>query len=394
MTKATINNVTTTYTYDANGLRQSKTTNGVTTSHIYDGQNIVMDDKAGEKQVFVRGLSPISRTVNGGSKEYYTFNTHGDTTALVNASGTILKDYTYDAFGNQKQEQSEDTNPFRYCGEYFDNETGFIYLRARYYDPSMGRFITEDPAKDGVNWFVYCGNNPVNLWDPTGTIREGQWIDGQWIENPDAWEFGEHSDTYKILKDLGERWTYVRNSGGDPSAYAYEANRVRRLAREGTPVQYAQDKIMNELHSGVKWAKSMFNEYMDANDRYLILTKRFYTPSESNAGGTDGWNYKWKSEWRVPYAKYNWNEDGTDSDMNAYTSGGWFGEGSYPKNWMPWMYFDGMFLSGADMGNLALGYIMKSMGYEPSEYHPWNDKKGDRDWNLIEYGAAMASQGR
>ncbi|MBU5451529.1 RHS repeat-associated core domain-containing protein, partial [Acetivibrio sp. MSJd-27] len=145
-----------------------KTTNGVTTSHIYDGQNIVMDDKAGEKQVFVRGLSPISRTVNGGSKEYYTFNTHGDTTALVNASGTILKDYTYDAFGNQKQEQSEDNNPFRYCGEYFDSETGFIYLRARYYDSSIGRFTSEDPIRDGMNWFVYCGNNPINLVDPSG----------------------------------------------------------------------------------------------------------------------------------------------------------------------------------------------------------------------------------
>ena len=168
MTKSTINNVTTTYTYDGNGLRQSKTTNGVTTSHIYDGQNIVMDDKAGEKQIFHRGISLISRTVNGGSKEYYTFNTHGDTAQLVNASGTILKDYTYDAFGNQKQEQAEDNNPFRYCGEYFDSETGFIYLRARYYDSSIGRFTSEDPIKDGVNWFVYCANNPVNLWDPSG----------------------------------------------------------------------------------------------------------------------------------------------------------------------------------------------------------------------------------
>ncbi|MBU5451519.1 RHS repeat-associated core domain-containing protein, partial [Acetivibrio sp. MSJd-27] len=111
---------------------------------------------------------PISRTVNGGSKEYYSFNTHGDTAQLVNASGTILKDYTYDAFGNQKQTEEIDNNPFRYCGEYFDNETGFIYLRARYYDSSIGRFTTEDPIKDGVNWFVYCGNNPVMFIDPLG----------------------------------------------------------------------------------------------------------------------------------------------------------------------------------------------------------------------------------
>ncbi|MBU5451517.1 RHS repeat-associated core domain-containing protein, partial [Acetivibrio sp. MSJd-27] len=196
MTKSTINNVTTTYVYDANGLRQSKTTNGVTTSHIYDGQNIVMDDKAGEKQVFVRGLSPISRTVNEGGKEYYSFNTHGDTAQLLSASGTVLKDYTYDAFGNQKQEQSEDNNPFRYCGEYFDNETGFIYLRARYYDSSIGRFTSEDthwnPSnmiygekeyKEGEtkivsiisilqsgNLYCYAANNPILLFDKTGNM--------------------------------------------------------------------------------------------------------------------------------------------------------------------------------------------------------------------------------
>ena len=46
-------------------------------------------------------------------------------------------------------------NPFRYSGEYFDEETGFYYLRARYYDPSIGRFLTEDPAEDGTNWYAY-----------------------------------------------------------------------------------------------------------------------------------------------------------------------------------------------------------------------------------------------
>ena len=45
------------------------------------------------------------------------------------------------------------------------------YLRARYYDPTTGRFTSEDPAKDGLNWYVYCGNNPINRWDPTGGAR-------------------------------------------------------------------------------------------------------------------------------------------------------------------------------------------------------------------------------
>ena len=57
-------------------------------------------------------------------------------------------------------------NPYRYCEEYIDNETGFIYLRNRYYDPKIGRFISEDPAKSSSNWYVYCGNNPVKFTDP------------------------------------------------------------------------------------------------------------------------------------------------------------------------------------------------------------------------------------
>lgn len=63
-----------------------------------------------------------------------------------------------------------DTNPFRYCGEYFDEETGFVYLRARYYSPDIGRFVSEDPIKDGNNWYVYCGNNPLCFLDPTGMV--------------------------------------------------------------------------------------------------------------------------------------------------------------------------------------------------------------------------------
>ena len=74
----------------------------------------------------------------------------------------------HDAFGNEKDRVGSDPNPFRYCGEYFDVESGSYYLRARYYDPSIGRFTQEDPEKDGLNWYTYCNNNPVLFIDPTG----------------------------------------------------------------------------------------------------------------------------------------------------------------------------------------------------------------------------------
>ena len=78
-----------------------------------------------------------------------------------------MDNYCYDAFGNE-QNITNDNNPFRYAGEYYDQETGLIYLRNRYYNSSTGRFITEDPAQDGVNWYSYCMNNPVMYTDPWG----------------------------------------------------------------------------------------------------------------------------------------------------------------------------------------------------------------------------------
>ena len=90
---------------------------------------------------------------------------------LVSAAGTQTKTYAYDAFGNEKDRVGSDPNPFRYCGEYFDVESGAYYLRARYYDLSVGRFTQEDTAKDGLNWYSYTGGNPVLFIDPTGMFR-------------------------------------------------------------------------------------------------------------------------------------------------------------------------------------------------------------------------------
>ncbi len=106
----------------------------------------------------------------GANKSYYLFNAHGDVVQLSDAAGGVTQTYDYDAFGNQKTETPIDTNPFRYCGEYFDAETDTIYLRARYYDPSVGRFTRQDPAKDGLNWYIYTANNPIRFIDPSGLI--------------------------------------------------------------------------------------------------------------------------------------------------------------------------------------------------------------------------------
>ena len=75
---------------------------------------------------------------------YYRYNAHGDVIRLLNGSGVTVMVYEYDAFGNEKNISDTDTNPFRYCGEYYDTATQKYFLRARWYDPAAGRFTQQD----------------------------------------------------------------------------------------------------------------------------------------------------------------------------------------------------------------------------------------------------------
>ncbi|MEM1485595.1 RHS repeat-associated core domain-containing protein [Oscillospiraceae bacterium PP1C4] len=162
------------YSYRPDGLRYSKTVKDRKNAqsvhiHLWDGQNIVAEIGTTNTVTarYLRGINLIAREQDG-ANQYYLFNAHGDVTQRYDALGNLLKNYKYDAFGNEENPEPLDSNPFRYCGEYFDKETGEIYLRARYYDPTTGRFGAEDPAKHGLNWYTYCGGNPVLLIDPSG----------------------------------------------------------------------------------------------------------------------------------------------------------------------------------------------------------------------------------
>jgi RHS repeat-associated protein len=89
---------------------------------------------------------------------------------LTDPKGDIVSSYQYDSFGNLTDSTGSISNPFLYTGREFDIETGLYFYRARYYDPSIGRFISEDPIqfKGGNNFYIYVQNNPVNFIDPDG----------------------------------------------------------------------------------------------------------------------------------------------------------------------------------------------------------------------------------
>ena len=155
------------YAYLPNGLRYRKSNASNFDRYVWDRNGNIIAEMNGEGNLtskYVRGNKLISKDGN----EYFGYDGHGSVVNISNESGKSIKSYDYDAFGVELNKDANDTNLFRYCAEQYDNETDSIYLRARCYSPSLGRFTTEDPAKDGNNWYSYCAGNPVNSWDPSG----------------------------------------------------------------------------------------------------------------------------------------------------------------------------------------------------------------------------------
>jgi len=125
----------------------------------------------------------------------YVLNAHGDVFDLFNSDGETVKEYDYDAFGNELNPSASDTNPFRYCAEYFDVESGQIYLRNRYYQPVTGRFTQLDPIRDGLNWYAYCANNPIVFVDRSGLTYIIAWS----YSNSDVNDYVKYKEIYYCI---------------------------------------------------------------------------------------------------------------------------------------------------------------------------------------------------
>ncbi|MBR5236912.1 MAG: RHS repeat-associated core domain-containing protein [Clostridia bacterium] len=134
-------------------------------------------------------------------------------------------------------------------GEYFDEETGLIYLRNRYYDASTGRFITEDPIRDGLNWYVYCGNNPVMFVDPWGLVVTA------WDEN------NLSSDDLEKIKENDRLW----NSGDEYQKQMATASsrqiREKYLKENQTILDngYVEETIQKNISSSIFQGEVVIN---------------------------------------------------------------------------------------------------------------------------------------
>ena len=176
-------------TYDANGLRTSKTVSGTTTEYYYNGSVLIGMTAGTVYQRFSYDSSGkvVAVDYSDDSGEHYTTyyylrNGQGDIVKLIDNSGNTVVEYKYDTWGKQLSCTGTlattlgQNQPFRYRGYVYDTETGWYYLQSRYYNPTVGRFISADVLMStgqgvaGYNMYAYCLNNPVNMVDDGGCL--------------------------------------------------------------------------------------------------------------------------------------------------------------------------------------------------------------------------------
>ncbi len=173
------------YTYDENGIRLTKP------GYTFDTFNGRVLAQYGANNIYFQynGDKPIGFILNQ-NQYYYVTNPSGDIVGITDSKCDLIATYTYDEWGklisietaeenNSEQLKIAETNPLRYRGYYYDNETGYYYLQSRYYDPDLGRFISADDFsyvdtshKLNVNAYSYCWNSPIALEDAEGTTPQ------------------------------------------------------------------------------------------------------------------------------------------------------------------------------------------------------------------------------
>ncbi|MBI5047654.1 MAG: hypothetical protein HZB54_01700, partial [Deltaproteobacteria bacterium] len=171
--------ITAEYKYDPFGRRiEKKITDASGTktyTYTYDNEDIILEtlttnnQQMTTKYIHGPGIDEPLATQHSSADYYYHADTLGSITRMTDQNGNIVQTYKYDSFGNITA--SSILQPYAYTGREYDKETGFYYLRNRYYDPRIGRFISKDPIGFGggdVNLYGYVGNSPTNWVDPWG----------------------------------------------------------------------------------------------------------------------------------------------------------------------------------------------------------------------------------
>jgi RHS repeat-associated protein len=236
LTQVTQGSQTTQFAYNGDGDRTSKTVDGDTTQYVLDLAATLPVVVSDTEAVYLYGLDIIAQ--QQAERQYYFHDGLGSVRQLLDSTGDLEANYAYDPFGVPVV-TGDASNPHQFTGEAWDAEVELLYLRARYYQPETGRFITKDPSGGNawqpttLNRYVYVTNNPVNSVDPGGL--EGGGPEGLGID-PDElpYDYGISGNPINdLIRDSG---LWLRNLiETDPMV-----NHVYRALRIALETRYYQ----------------------------------------------------------------------------------------------------------------------------------------------------------
>ena len=166
---------TSSFVYGADGMRRRTIVNGVTTDSVLDNSMFIRERRNSMNiaTYLVGGRGPEYRRDDAnGQVRWYLYDGLGSVLGEVDPSGTVTSSRKYDVYGLVRGGNNPGgTSTHKFVGQLghpSEDNTELTYMRARYYDPAVGRFLGQDPFAIGINWFIYASNNPVNRVDPTG----------------------------------------------------------------------------------------------------------------------------------------------------------------------------------------------------------------------------------
>jgi len=229
------------YAYNGEGMRVAKSVGDATTLYGYEyDKPVVESDGTNFTAVNLYGTNLISRTADNQTL-YYQFNGHADVVGLIDEDGVLVASYYYDAFGVPTETSGDVGNPFRYGGYVYDEETGLYYIKSRFYDASIARFIQEDIYAGkysdplSLNLYTYVLNNPLRYLDPTGMIPDEIKVNGQKISYLKGYKTGIYGSFRDLVNAYGVKKITANNGVYSATVNGYkftlDTNGIGNLAK-------------------------------------------------------------------------------------------------------------------------------------------------------------------